>query len=112
MTPKPSQPIDEAELREKLVNDVLLRLETSILATRGDSYHRAYARNEAVNEIVQLFAQAVTTVLKRVDEALPEELHPGNYGANLLSSSEAHNVALGKAHQAITNELSKWEKKP
>lgn len=60
--PKTEDSIEE--IRKKITNDILVRFETTILATRGDSYHRSYARNDTATQVLTLIT---TSLIEQVN---------------------------------------------
>lgn len=111
------QPIDEAELR-KLVSDVMADLMVSVSLQKMDTSDgmleagRKFIKqhNGKLDSIMTLFqtytTQAVTAALKQADAALPGKL---GYKTRNQRFEVGHDVAIDAAHQAITNELKKWE---
>lgn len=101
-------PIDEAEL--------LNRFRMMIARANKDVVYAASVPVELMSIVKLCKAQAVTAALKRVDEGLPKLLTEQLYEDIKreypdLDKTDYFHFGLDQAHQAITNELSKWEKK-
>jgi hypothetical protein len=134
MTPNPPQPIDEAELREKVTLaipcmnldcDLHGAIPHQVSAEEWEPEQCQYCyevRLPAIEVVMQLLAQAVTAALKRVDAGLPEKKSlladlayqgpdvPKKYKLEITNYYKGYNESTEVAHQAITNELYKLEK--
>jgi len=112
---KPPQPIDEAELRKQVIGHMSILQVKAIRAAGGTTVTSQEEQEieELTDSLMSMFNEAVTAALKRVDEALPEmstdERPFTTGGQNSITMNFGFNHAIREAHQAIANELSKWE---